>query len=102
AYILTVIDTFTRFTLHWQVGYTMRTRQVKQAWEEIITDYLQSADLLRKGVHIEVRNDNGPQFGSKIIRAFFEENHLTRFSHIRIHLRKMAMLRASMLSCLQR
>jgi len=82
AYILTVIDTFTRFTLHWQVGYTMRTRQVKQAWEEIITDYLQSADLLRKGVHIEVRNDNGPQFGSKIIRAFFEENHLNQvFTH---------------------
>ncbi len=78
AYILTVIDTFTRFTLHWQVGYTMRTRQVKQAWEEIITDYLQSADLLRKGVHIEIRNDNGPQFGSKIIRAFFEENHLNQ------------------------
>ena len=82
AYILTVIDTFTRFTLHWQVGFTMRTRQVKQAWEEIITDYLQSADLLRKRVHIEIRNDNGPQFGSKIIRAFFEENHLFQvFTH---------------------
>jgi len=60
----------------------MRTRQVKQAWEEIITEYLQSADLLRKGIHIEIRNDNGPQFGSKIIRAFFEENHLNQvFTH---------------------
>lgn len=82
AYVLTVLDTFTRFVLHWQVGYTMKTRQVKQAWEEIIVEYLQSADLLRKGIHIEIRNDNGPQFGSKIIREFFEENHLNQvFTH---------------------
>ncbi len=40
AYVLTVIDTFSRFALHWQVGYTMRTRQVKQAWEGIFVDYL--------------------------------------------------------------
>lgn len=82
AYILTVIDTFTRFALHWQVGYTMRTRQVKQAWEEIIDTYLQPADLLNKDVSIEIRNDNGRQFGSKIIRQFFEANHLNQvFTH---------------------
>ena len=82
AYILTVIDTFTRFVLHWQEGFTMKSRQVKQAWEEVIANYLQPADLLRKQIHIEIRNDNGPQFGSKIIRKFFEENHLNQvFTH---------------------
>jgi transposase InsO family protein len=82
AYILTVIDTFTRFVLHRQVGFTMKSRQVKQAWEEVIANYLQPADLLRKQIHIEIRNDNGPQFGSKIIRKFFEENHLNQvFTH---------------------
>jgi transposase InsO family protein len=82
AYILTVIDTFTRFVLHRQVGFTMKSRQVKQAWEKVITNYLQPADLLRKQIHIEIRNDNGPQFGSKIIRKFFEENHLNQvFTH---------------------
>jgi len=82
AYILTVIDTFTRFVLHWQVGFSMKARQVKQAWEEVICNYLQPADLLKKNIHIEVRNDNGPQFGAKIIRQFFEQNHLNQvFTH---------------------
>jgi len=82
AYILTVIDTFTRFVLHWQVGFSMKARQVKQAWEDVICNYLQPADLLNQKVHIEVRNDNGPQFGAKIIRQFFEQNHLNQvFTH---------------------
>jgi len=82
AYILTIIDTFTRFVLHWQVGFTMKSQQVKQAWKEVIYYHLQPADLLRKNIHIEIRNDNGPQFGAKIIRRFFEENHLNQvFTH---------------------
>jgi len=82
AYILTIIDTFTRFILHWQVGYTMKSHQVKHAWEQVITNHLQPADMLKNEIHIEVRNDNGPQFGSKMIQAFFKENHLNQvFTH---------------------
>lgn len=82
AFILTVIDTFTRFVLHWQVGFTMKASQVRRAWEEVIYNHLQPADLLRKQIHIEIRNDNGPQFGAKIIRRFFEDNHLNQvFTH---------------------
>lgn len=82
AYILTIIDTFTRFVLHWQVGFTMKSNQVKSAWEEVIANHLQPADLLQKQIHIEIRNDNGPQFGAKMIREFFEENHLNQvFTH---------------------
>mgnify|MGYP001084000863 CR=1 FL=1 len=82
VYILTVIDTFTRFVLHWQVGFSMKARKVKQAWEEVIFNYLQPADLLRKQIQIEIRNDSGPQFGAKTIRQFFEENQLNQvFTH---------------------
>ena len=82
AYNLTIIDTFTRFALHWQVGFTMKSSHVKKAWEAVILNYLQPADMLNKGIHIEIRNDNGPQFGSKLIEAFFKENHLTQvFTH---------------------
>lgn len=82
CYILTIIDTFTRFVLHWQVDFTIKSRQVKQAWENVIEHYLQAADLLNEGVHIEIRNDNGPQFGSKIIQEFFKENYLNQvFTH---------------------
>jgi putative transposase len=82
AYILTILDTFTRFVLHWQAGFWMKSGQIKQAWEQVITNHLQPADLLNRGIHVEIRNDNGPQFGAKLIREFFEKNHLNQvFTH---------------------
>jgi transposase InsO family protein len=82
AYTLTIIDTFTRAVLNYQVGFTMKSQQVKKAWEKVITDYLQPADLLNKGIHVEIRNDNGPQFISKLIQEFFKENYLNQvFTH---------------------
>ena len=82
AYILTILDTFTRAVLHWNIGYHMKRVQVKQAWEQVIIEHLQSADQLSKGVHVEIRNDNGPQFGAKEIREFFQQNYLHQvFTH---------------------
>jgi len=82
AFILTIIDTFTRVVLHWQVGFTMKSQQVKSAWESIIVNHLQTADVLAKKIHVEIRNDNGPQFASKLIQDFFEENYLNQvFTH---------------------
>jgi putative transposase len=82
AYILTVMDTFTRAALYWGVGYHMKKGQVKAAWEEIIITYLQPADLLSRGVHIELRNDNGPQFVAILIQEFFRENYINQvFTH---------------------
>lgn len=82
AYILTILDTFTRFVLHWQAGFWMKSGQIKQAWEQVISNHLQPADMLNRGIHVEIRNDNGPQFGAKVIQAFFEKNHLNQvFTH---------------------
>ena len=82
AYVLTVIDTFTRAILYRGSGFTMKSAQVQRAWEYIILHHLQPADMLQKKIHIEVRNDNGPQFASKVIRQFFELNYLEQvFTH---------------------
>lgn len=82
CYILTIIDTFTRYVLNWQLGFTMKSHQVKQAWEEVIVNYLQEADLLKKGIRIEIRNDNASQFATKTIQDFFKENYLHQvFTH---------------------
>ena len=60
----------------------MKSAQIKQAWEQVIINHLQPADLLNRGIHVEIRNDNGPQFGAKLIREFFEKNHLNQvFTH---------------------
>ncbi len=48
----------------------------------MIIEHLQPADLLSKGVHVELRNDNGPQFGATQIREFFQENYINQvFTH---------------------
>jgi transposase InsO family protein len=82
AYILTVLDTFTRVVLSWQVGFTMKSTQVQKVWEEIIVNHLQRHDMLNRKIIIEVRNDNGPQFKSRVIQGFFKENYLNQvFTH---------------------
>jgi len=82
AYILSVIDTFTRYILHWKVGYSMREAQVKQVWDYIIPTYLQPADMLSKKIQIEVRNDNGKQFSSTMVQEYFKTNYLGQvFTH---------------------
>jgi len=82
AYILTIIDTFTRFVLYRTVGFSMKSDQVKTAWRYVIENYLQPADMLSKQIDIEVRNDNGPQFVAKTVRAFFKENQMNQvFTH---------------------
>jgi len=82
AYDLTILDTFTRAALYFTVGYNMRQTQVKRAWEYVIEHHLQAADALKRNLHIEVRNDNGPQFSAKMIQKFFKENGLHQvFTH---------------------
>ena len=82
AFILTVIGCFTWKTLHWTVAYSIKQEQVKEVWEQIIADYLQPNDMLKKGMTIEVRNDNDSRFAAKVIQVFFKDNHLNQvFTH---------------------
>jgi len=82
AYILTVIDTFTRYVLSWDLGFTMKSVQVKKMWEHLIVEYLQPLRSAGRQLDIEIRNDNGKQFCSKMIMAFFAENQLDQvFTH---------------------
>lgn len=82
AYVLTLIDTFTRYVLSYSVGYSMKTAQVKQVWEFVIATYFQGVLTPNCELDIEVRNDNGKQFSSEEIQAFFKDNYLMQvFTH---------------------
>lgn len=82
AFILTILDTFNRVALNWELGYSMKWADVRRAWEWVIEHHLQPADLLAKGLHIEIRNDNGPQFLASRLQEFFADNHLVQvFTH---------------------
>jgi len=82
VYNLTIIDTFTRVALFWEVGYHMKKEQILRAWKMIIEHILQPAGRYQSDIHVEIRNDNGPQFSAKELRAFFLENGLNHiFTH---------------------
>jgi transposase InsO family protein len=82
AYVLTILDTFTRCALCFSVGFSMKTPKVKEAWEFVTANYLQGNVKPDIDLHIEVRNDNGKQFSSEEIQQFFADNYLTQvFTH---------------------
>lgn len=82
AYILTIIDCFTRKVLHWRVAYSIKKEQVISAWQHIIVNYLQPYQMLEKNLTIEVRNDNDSRFWAKQVKEYMCKNHLNQvFTH---------------------
>ncbi|MGF7141580.1 DDE-type integrase/transposase/recombinase [Roseimarinus sediminis] len=82
AFVLTIIDTFTRVVLAWKVAYQIKQALVKQIWEKVINNYLQPYDCLNRNIQIEIRNDNDSRFIAKSVQAFFAENQLNQvFTH---------------------
>jgi len=82
AYILTIIDTFTRLALYYQVLFSITQKEVKQAWTYVIINHLQPNDCLNKAINIEVRNDNDKRFSAQTVKDFFKKNHLNQvFTH---------------------
>jgi len=82
AYVLTIIDVFTRFVLHYSIGFQMKQADVKRAWLAVIENWLQPLNVLAWEVDIEVRNDNGPQFRAIKLQQFLKENAFSQtFTH---------------------
>ena len=82
AFVLTIIDTFTRAILAWEVAYQIKQALVKQVWKKVISNYLQPYDCLKRDIQIEIRNDNDSRFVAKSVQAFFVENHINQvFTH---------------------
>lgn len=78
AFVLTIIDTYTRYALSWTAGYSMKAIHVKQAWEYVVAEYLQPAGILLEQLDLDitVRSDNGKQFNSEMMVTFFSDNHI--------------------------
>lgn len=82
AFILTVIDCFTRKALYWTVAYSIKQAQIKAVWEQIIVQYLQPEGLLEKELTLELRNDNETRFTAKDVQEYFKDNHINQvFTH---------------------
>lgn len=82
ALILSVIDIFTRRILEWHVGISITQHTVKTLFSQVIVNHLQEKDMLKRGIHIEVRNDNDKRFSAQLVQDFFAENYLNQvFTH---------------------
>lgn len=82
AFVLTVIDTFTRVVLAWEVAYQVKQHLVKQVWQRVISTYLQPYDCLKRNLQVEIRHDNYSRFIAQSVQDFFAENHLHQvFTH---------------------
>ena len=78
AFVLTIIDTFTRYALTYSSGYSMKAIHVKQAWEYVVAEYLQPTGLSSNDIELDliIRSDNGKQFTSAVMATFFKENNI--------------------------
>lgn len=71
AFILTIIDTFTRALLGRKTAYSIKQSIVKKLREEVIENFLQPYDCLSKQIEIEIRNDNDSRFAAHAVQKFF-------------------------------
>jgi len=78
AYILTILDCFTRMALNYHVGMSITQYTIRDVWNELIINHLQPNDMLSKAIQIEVRNDNDKRFSAKMVQKFFSKNHLNQ------------------------
>lgn len=82
AYILTILDVFSRKVLNWHVGMSITQHTVKAVWEEVIIEHLQLHDALSRGIRLEIRNDNDKRFSASSVQQFFHDNYLNQvFTH---------------------
>lgn len=82
AYILTILDVFSRVALYWRVGHQMRQQEIISSWKTVIEWYFQPLNQLAWELDIEIRSDNGPQFSAVKLQEFLRENYFIQtFTH---------------------
>lgn len=82
AFILSIIDCFTRKILYWEAAYSIKHHQVIRAWEQVIVNHLQPNNTKERDITIEVRNDNDSRFYAEKVKQYLLENGLNQvFTH---------------------
>ena len=82
-FLLTIIDTHSRYALDYRLGYQMTQHEVKALWQRAL-----SQDVFKKHgpevvSKVRVRNDNGSQFIAGSVREFFASLGIDQeFTHV--------------------
>lgn len=82
AYVLTIIDVYTRLAMGYYVGFQLSQYAVIGLWNKVLQTGLVVIDL-PNGRRIIVRSDNGSQFIAYSVAAFMEERAINHeFTHV--------------------
>jgi transposase InsO family protein len=76
AFLITILDVFTRKALVWDLAFSMKSDRVIELFQRLIKEYLQPYNLLNEQVSVTIRSDNGSQFVAKKVRQFLQENQI--------------------------
>jgi len=76
AYLITIIDVFSRRALVWDLAYSMKSKRVIKLFNQLIKNYLQPRNLFVSNFKITLRSDNGSQFVAHNVKEYLLENHI--------------------------
>ena len=68
AYLITMIDVFSRKALVWSLNWNMKTQRVVELLNELFTQWLIPLGIDPIKVKVKIRTDNGSQFIAKMFR----------------------------------
>jgi len=68
AYLITLMDVFSRAALVWRIDTNMKANQVVELINELNNNYLIPLEIETNTLKIKIRTDNGSQFIAKIFR----------------------------------
>lgn len=76
AFLITILDVFTRKALVWELDFSMKSARVVELIDQLIKQVLQPEDLLNRGIAVTIRSDNGSQFIANIVRKHLKVNQI--------------------------
>lgn len=68
AYLITMLDVFSRAVLVWDLGWTMKAENVVNLVNKLLKDWLIPLNVDPRELSVKVRTDNGSQFIAKKFR----------------------------------
>ena len=73
AYLITMLDVFTREALVWSLNWDMKTQRVIELLNRLYAQWLIPLGVDPKKIQVKIRTDNGSQFIAKLFRTRLDE-----------------------------